>query len=43
MSAGRLHVHFALASLPIDIRASGLDRDPGFVPAAGMTMAFFYD
>jgi len=33
----------ALADLPIEIRLSGLDRDPGWVPAAGRTVRFHYD
>jgi len=36
-------VYFALADLPIEIRLSGLDRDPGWVPAAGRTVRFHYD
>jgi hypothetical protein len=35
--------YFALADLPIEIRLSGLDRDPGWVPAAGRTVRFHYD
>jgi hypothetical protein len=34
-SAARLDVTFALASHPVEIRAAGLDRDPGWMPAAG--------
>jgi len=39
----RLAAYLALAELPIEIRQSGLDRDPGWVPAAGKTIAFYYD
>jgi hypothetical protein len=39
----RLDVHFALADLPIEIRLSGLDRDPGWVPAAGKFIGFHYE
>jgi hypothetical protein len=35
--------YFALAELPIEIRLSGLDRDPGWVPVAGRTVRFHYD
>jgi hypothetical protein len=36
-------VVFALADLPIEIRYAGLDRDPGWVPAAGRTIAFHFE
>jgi len=39
----RLDVSFALAELPIEVRLSGLDRDPGWVPAAGRTIRFHFD
>jgi hypothetical protein len=38
-----LDVFFALADHPIEIRLSGLDRNPGWVPAAGRFIAFHYD
>ena len=38
-----LDVHFALADLPIEIRIAGLDRDPGWVPAAGRYVKFHYE
>jgi hypothetical protein len=38
-----LDVYFALAEHPIEIRLSGLDRNPGWVPAAGRFIAFHYD
>jgi len=34
---------FRLADLPIEIRRSGLDRDPGWVPAAGRFIAFHFE
>ncbi|HTP09196.1 MAG TPA: hypothetical protein VMP08_13160, partial [Anaerolineae bacterium] len=43
VSAMTFDVYFALADLPIEIRLSGLDRDPGWVPAAGRTVRFHYD
>ena len=36
-------VFFRLADLPIEIRLSGLDRNPGWVPAAGRFIAFHYE
>jgi hypothetical protein len=36
-------VVFALADLPIAVRYAGLDRDPGWVPAAGRTLAFHFE
>ena len=38
-----LDVFFSLADHPIEIRLSGLDRNPGWVPAAGRFIAFHYD
>jgi hypothetical protein len=37
-----LDVVFSLAELPIEVRLSGLDRDPGWVPAAGRYVAFHF-
>ncbi len=33
-------VHLALATLPLPIRFAGLDRDPGWIPAAGRSLMF---
>ncbi len=38
-----LDVSFSLDELPLAIRLAGLDRDPGWVPAAGRFIAFQYD
>ena len=38
----RLDVVFSLQEHPIAIRLAGLDRDPGWVPAAGRVVAFHY-
>ena len=38
-----LDVFFPLSDHPIEIRLSGLDRNPGWVPAAGRFIAFHYD
>jgi hypothetical protein len=39
----RLDMTFALERLPVEVRLSGLDRDPGWVPAAGRCVAFDYE
>ncbi len=39
----RVAIRFALATHPIALRMAGLDRDPGWVPAAGRTIVFQYD
>jgi len=38
-----LDIYFSLADHPIELRLSGLDRNPGWVPAAGRFIAFHYD
>ena len=38
-----LDVFFGLADLPLEIRFAGLDRDPGWVPAAGRFITFHFD
>ncbi|HWA26489.1 MAG TPA: hypothetical protein VG734_12585 [Lacunisphaera sp.] len=43
LTAGRVDVHFSLSSHPIPIRLAGLDRDPGWIPAAGRDVRFHYD
>ncbi|MDX6406412.1 MAG: hypothetical protein QOH70_3867 [Blastocatellia bacterium] len=35
-------IFFALSEHPVDIRLAGLDRDPGWVPAAGRFVRFHY-
>lgn len=37
-----LEVFFALSAHPLEIRLAGLDRDPGWVPAAGRFVRFHY-
>ena len=39
----RLDLHFALAELPLAVRLAGLDRDPGWIPAAGCDIRFHFD
>ncbi len=36
-------VNFALQSHPIEIRLAGLDRDPGWIPAAGRYVMFSFE
>lgn len=43
LTAARVEVLLQLARLPIEVRLSGLDRDPGWVPAAGRFVAFRYE
>src|SRR5262249_36144629 len=43
VTAARLDVYLGLAELPIAVRLGGLARDPGWVPAAGRSLAFHYD
>ena len=39
----RVDVHMLLADLPVEIRFAGLDRDPGWVPAAGRFLGFHFE
>ena len=43
VTATRLDVIFELARLPLQVRLAGLDRDPGWVPAAGRHIAFHFE
>lgn len=38
-----LDIHLGLDTLPIEIRVAGLDRDPGWVPAAARTIRFHFE
>jgi len=42
-TATHVDVFFRLANLPVEVRVSGLDRNPGWVPAADRVMTFHYD
>jgi hypothetical protein len=42
-SGAHVDIHFDLADLPLPVRFAGLDRDPGWVPAAGRFIAFHFD
>jgi hypothetical protein len=39
----RVDAYFSLTKHPIELRMAGLDRDPGWVPAAGRCIYFHYD
>jgi hypothetical protein len=34
--------YFSIATHPLAIRMAGLDRDPGFLPAAGKDIRFHF-
>lgn len=42
VSATHLEVTFSLADLPLAVRFSGLDRNPGWIPAAGKYVEFHF-
>jgi hypothetical protein len=42
VSATHVDVYLSLADLPLEIRYSGLDRDAGWVPAAGRYLTFYF-
>lgn len=42
VSADRIDIDIALAALPLPLRLAGLDRDPGWLPAEGRTVAFHF-
>jgi hypothetical protein len=43
VTASRVDVHLFLADLPLALRIAGLDRDPGWIPAAGRSVAFHFE
>jgi len=43
VTPAHLHVAFSLEALPIEVRLSGLDRDPGWIPAAGRHVTFAFE
>jgi hypothetical protein len=43
VTSSRFDAYFEMGTLPIEIRLSGLDRDPGWVPAAGKYIGFHYE
>jgi hypothetical protein len=42
ISATHLEITFSLADLPLEIRFAGIDRDPGWIPAAGKFVYFHF-
>jgi hypothetical protein len=43
LSPAHIDVTFCLAAHPIEIRIAGLDRDPGWIPAAGRHVEFHFE
>lgn len=43
LTATHLDVVLPLAGLPLEIRLAGLDRNPGWVPAAGRFISFYFE
>lgn len=43
VSPAHVDVVLALAQHPLEIRLTGLDRDPGWIPAAGRFLAFHFE
>lgn len=43
VTATHLDIYLRLDELPIEIRLAGLDRNPGWIPAAGRFVAFRFD
>lgn len=40
--ASRVEIALSLAHLPLPVRIAGLDRDPGWIPAAGRDVRFHF-
>ena len=43
VSAARVDVMMSMEEHPVAIRLAGLDRDPGWVPAAGRSIHYHFD
>jgi len=43
VTPSHVDVVLRLAELPVEIRLAGLDRDPGWIPAAGRYLAFHFE
>lgn len=43
MTSMHLDIYYPLQTYPTEIRLAGLDRDPGWVPAAGRYVAYHFD
>ena len=42
LTLARVDIHLSLEKLPLAIRLAGLDRDPGWLPAAGRYVYFHF-
>lgn len=43
VTAGEVLVVYPLQQHPVEVRLAGLDRDPGFLPAAGRSLRFVFE
>jgi len=43
INPAHVDVYFELNRYPVELRLAGLDRDPGWIPAAGRYVAFHFD
>jgi hypothetical protein len=43
VTSAHVDVVLSLAALPLEIRMAGLDRTPGWIPAAGRHLAFHFE
>jgi hypothetical protein len=43
VTATHVDIVMHLAELPFEVRVAGLDRDPGWIPAAGRSVAFHFE
>jgi hypothetical protein len=43
VTATAVDIHLLLSDLPLTIRCAGLDRNPGWIPAAGRSVSFFFE
>jgi len=43
LTPAHISIHMQLDELPLEVRKSGLDRNPGWVPAAGRFIHFVYE
>jgi hypothetical protein len=43
VTPSHVDVVLRLAELPVEVRLAGLDRDPGWIPAAGRYLGFHFE
>jgi hypothetical protein len=43
LTPSSLAINLSLAALPLAIRYAGLDRDPGWIPAAARSVRFVFE